>query len=65
MTGGEFGVIFAADTADVSYDGHISTYLGSTESVYVQIPTQDGMIPDHNRLYMGPCDARDMTGLRI
>jgi hypothetical protein len=65
MAGGEFGVIFAADTADVSSGGHISTYLGSTESVFFQVPTQDGMVPDHNRLHMGPCIAEEMTGLRI
>ena len=65
ITGGQFGLIFAADTADVSRDGHISTYLGNTESVYVQIPTQDGMIPEHIRLHMGPCVAEEMSGLRM
>ncbi|KAK3937558.1 hypothetical protein QBC46DRAFT_415963 [Diplogelasinospora grovesii] len=65
ITGGEFGVIFAADTADVSCDGHISTYLSSTESVYLQIPTQDGTVPEHNRLHMGPCVAEEMAGLRM
>ncbi|KAK3939368.1 hypothetical protein QBC46DRAFT_263434, partial [Diplogelasinospora grovesii] len=35
ITSGKFGVIFTANTADVSYDSYISTYLNSTESVYL------------------------------
>lgn len=59
---GEYGILFAADTADVSYDGHTSSYLGPTESVYLQIPTRDGKIPEHRTVHMGPCSAEEMVG---
>lgn len=57
IAGGRSGLLFAADTADVSRDGHSSMYLGTTESVYLQIPTRDGNIPRHTTLHMGPCVA--------
>ncbi|KAK2759396.1 hypothetical protein FQN54_002874 [Arachnomyces sp. PD_36] len=62
VTPGNSGLIFAADTPDVSSDGHTSRYLGNTESVYLQIPTLDGMIPEHDILHMGPCDTEELTG---
>lgn len=64
MSPGEFGLMFAADTADVSCDGHTSRYLGASESVYVEIPTKDGEIPEHNILHMGPCAADEMASWR-
>ena len=57
IAGGRYGLLFAADTADVSRDGHSSMYLGTTESVYLQMPTLDGKIPRHTTLHMGPCEA--------
>ncbi|KAB5514965.1 hypothetical protein GE09DRAFT_1046515 [Coniochaeta sp. 2T2.1] len=65
ITGGEFGVIFAADTSDVSCDGHISTNIGSTEFVSLMISTQDGTVPEHEILHTGPCVAEEMAGWRM
>ncbi|KUI63630.1 hypothetical protein VM1G_10202 [Cytospora mali] len=65
ITGGEFGLIFAADTADVSVDGHVSVAIGTTESVLLQIPTGDGKTPDFERLHMGPCSGEELTGWRM
>lgn len=62
LSPGEYGMMFAADTADVSSDGHTSRYLGATESIYLEIPTRDGNVLEHNILRMGPCDPEEMAG---
>lgn len=62
MSAGDAGLMFASDTADVSSDGHISTYIGHSESIYLLIPTLDGLIPKHKKLHMGPCLTEEMTG---
>ncbi|KAI1813015.1 hypothetical protein GGS20DRAFT_555435 [Poronia punctata] len=64
VTGGEFGLVFAADTADVSEEGHRTEYPGLTETVALQIPTVDGKVPDHKVLHDGPCVAGEVTGVR-
>jgi hypothetical protein len=63
VSGGQFGLIFAADTADVSAKGHGTAYPGTTETIAIQIPTEDGGIPDHSILHNGPCTAIDTMGL--
>lgn len=63
ITGGGFGAIFAADTAEASDHGHITRYPGISETIALQIPTKDGKIPKHNVLHNGPCLAKDVTGL--
>lgn len=64
VAGGQFGLIFAADTADLSEKGHRTQYLGITETVALQIPTADGKVPEHSVLHMGPCGANETTGIR-
>ncbi|KAF3763240.1 hypothetical protein M406DRAFT_261022 [Cryphonectria parasitica EP155] len=59
---GEFGLIFAADTADVSRLGHRTQYSGITETVSIAMPTTDGMIPSHSRLHYGPCSTEEIAG---
>lgn len=63
VPGGQFGLIFAADTAAVSGTGHNTSYPGITETVALQIPTLDGEIPSHSILHSGPCTANDTLGL--
>ncbi|KAI0839542.1 hypothetical protein F5Y06DRAFT_295568 [Hypoxylon sp. FL0890] len=63
ISGGEFGLIFAADTADVSREGHRTQYPGITETIVLQIPTCDGNVPDHSILHMGPCGVDEIAGL--
>lgn len=63
ISGGQFGLIFAADTADVSGSGHSTAYPGITETVALQIPTMDGEVPAHTVLRTGPCVAEDVVGL--
>ncbi|KAI1799470.1 hypothetical protein F4811DRAFT_543738 [Daldinia bambusicola] len=64
VSGGEFGLIFAADTAPVSERGHRTQYLGITETIVLQIPTRDGEVPAHDVLHMGPCDSSEVAGVR-
>lgn len=63
VSGGQFGLIFASDTANVSSTGHSTSYPGITETVALQIPTLDGEIPSHSILHTGPCIANDTLGL--
>ncbi|KAI1432029.1 hypothetical protein GGR50DRAFT_633769 [Xylaria sp. CBS 124048] len=64
VSGGEFGLIFAADTQDVSSKGHRTQYPGTVETVGIQIPTPGGTIPEHDVLHMGPCDVSEIAGIR-
>ncbi|KAK7987187.1 hypothetical protein PG996_006212 [Apiospora saccharicola] len=64
IQGGEFGLIFAADTANVSEKGHYTRYPGIVETVALQMPTLDGKIPPHQVVRSGPCQTDDMAGLR-
>ena len=57
--GGENGLIIAADTADLSKEGHITTYPGDTPTVALQIPFKDGKLPEHRVLHSGPCTECD------
>lgn len=63
VSGGQFGLIFAADTSEVSSSGHSTAYPGITETVALQIPTLDGEIPSHSVLHAGPCTADDTVGV--
>ncbi|KAI8948667.1 hypothetical protein F4801DRAFT_441893 [Xylaria longipes] len=64
VTGGQFGLIFAADTNDVSKEGHRTQYPGITETIALQIPTADGKVPKHNLVHEGPCSISEIAGLR-
>ncbi|RYO78110.1 hypothetical protein DL766_003405 [Monosporascus sp. MC13-8B] len=57
--GGE--ILFVADTANVSLQGHRSLYPGVTETIVLQIPTRNGEIPSHNVLHQGPCSASEVA----
>ncbi|KAI0518505.1 hypothetical protein F5B22DRAFT_599438 [Xylaria bambusicola] len=62
---GESGVLFFEDTATVSRRGHGSFYPGITETIFLQIPTKDGMVPEHRVLSNdAPCKGTEFTGLR-
>ncbi|KAI6365096.1 hypothetical protein MCOR25_005489 [Pyricularia grisea] len=64
LTAGEFGLLFAADTADVSVTGHASASLGNTETVFARMATEGGGLPNHRRVHMGACNATEMAGWR-
>ncbi|KAI0477557.1 hypothetical protein GGR56DRAFT_692223 [Xylariaceae sp. FL0804] len=62
VSGGESGLLFAADTADVSRRGHRTRYPGVTATTALQIPTRDGRVPEHSVLHAGPCSTSEITG---
>ncbi|KID89007.1 small secreted protein, partial [Metarhizium majus ARSEF 297] len=64
VVGGDFGLIFAADTANVSKQGHISQYPSNTETIALQIPVRDGKVPAHEVLHEGACGANEVVGIR-
>ncbi|KAI0019206.1 hypothetical protein F4780DRAFT_780739 [Xylariomycetidae sp. FL0641] len=64
VVGGEFGLIFAADTADVSEKGHRTQYPGITETIALQVPIGNNTTPAHEVLHGGPCGVEEITGLR-
>ncbi|KAI0293514.1 hypothetical protein B0F90DRAFT_1398783 [Multifurca ochricompacta] len=61
VPGGKNGVIFAADTADVSLKGHSTNYPSKEETRAIQIPT-GGIIPPHKVLYSSPCKSAQLQG---
>lgn len=61
--GSEFGLLFAADTADVSRLGHDSWYI--TDVTFLQIRTKHGEIPRYKVLHMGSCHADETVGLSM
>ncbi|KAF2649966.1 hypothetical protein K491DRAFT_697685 [Lophiostoma macrostomum CBS 122681] len=61
IQGGKNGIIIAADTADVSDEGHITQYPSNETTTALQIPFKDGKIPAHKVLYKGPCKKSDMV----
>ncbi|KAI0144972.1 hypothetical protein BJ166DRAFT_583166 [Pestalotiopsis sp. NC0098] len=64
-TAGEPGLFFAADTAAVSEKGHGSYFPGVTETIFLQVPTKNGSIPEHEVIYEDmACDAQEYSGLR-
>lgn len=63
IVGGERqGLLFAADTPDVSKQGHGNYFPGSTDTVFVQVPTAGSIVPKHKVLYQGPCTADEYEG---
>ncbi|KAI0883297.1 uncharacterized protein GGS22DRAFT_168354 [Annulohypoxylon maeteangense] len=60
---GETGIVFAADTPDITSDGHRSQYLGVTESIIMQIPALNNQVPAHTVLHPGGCVTSEMSGL--
>lgn len=61
--GSGFGLLFAADTADVSLLGHNSQFI--TDVTFLQIRTKHGEIPRHEILHMGYCHANETVGPSI
>lgn len=59
--GSEFGLLFAADTANVSRLGHDSLYI--TDVTFLQIPTKNGEIPIYKTLHVGSCHGNETVGL--
>lgn len=59
--GGQNGLIFVADTAGVSLEGHLTRYPGDEETTVFQIPTANGLIPPHRVLHKGACTEHGVS----
>jgi len=55
IPGGRNGLILAADIKNASTYGHITVYPNKKETIVMQIPTADNVIPPHSVLHDGPC----------
>ncbi|EJD36632.1 hypothetical protein AURDEDRAFT_188330 [Auricularia subglabra TFB-10046 SS5] len=59
VLGGANGFLFAADTAAVSKDGHLTVYPSDEPTRALQIPTANGRVPPHKVIHAGPCTSAD------
>ena len=55
IQGGSYGLILAADTAEVSKKGHTTVYPGKEQTVGVVIPLAGNKVPEHKVLHNGAC----------
>ena len=60
IQGGKYGLIVAADTPDVSEDGHFTEYPGDSDTVALQVPLKDGEKLEHQVLHGGACSWDEM-----
>ncbi|KAI0795364.1 hypothetical protein BC629DRAFT_1286656 [Irpex lacteus] len=58
LQGGPNGLILALDATG---SGHNTSYPGSVETRALQIPFEDGFIPDHTVLYDGACKVHSQV----
>lgn len=58
--GGQNSLLIAVDTADVTEVGHVSEFL--EETILMQIPFKDGVVPEHEVLYQEPCSGDELLG---
>jgi hypothetical protein len=58
--GGKHNIIFAADTADRSAFGHISTVLGE-DLESIMVPLVGGGVPEHVVLHDGVCGVGELA----
>ncbi|KAI1371990.1 hypothetical protein F4677DRAFT_433672 [Hypoxylon crocopeplum] len=62
---GELGLLFFMDTPAITTKGHRTVYPGISETIFLQIPTKDGKIPEHRILSDNtPCSANEFVSLR-
>jgi hypothetical protein len=63
VQGGKYGMIIAADSAEYSTYGHITSYPSDADTVALQIPFEGGYYPTHSLLYEGPCRWSEVIGI--
>jgi len=55
LPGGKGGLVFAAD---VTGEGHITTYPSDQDTVAITAPFEGGVIPEYEVINEGPCMGR-------
>lgn len=61
VVGGKYGLILAADTANVSTGGHITRYPSGEATITLEMPTKGGAVPLHRVLHAGACTGADQS----
>ena len=59
LSAGKNSVLIAVDTADVSEVGHVTEFL--EETVLLQIPFAEGVVPQHEVLYQEVCCCDELS----
>jgi hypothetical protein len=62
IQGGKYGLIVAADTANITTHGHRTQYPGNEATVALQVPFASTGFK-HDVLHPGACEYEDMTFL--
>lgn len=65
ISGGRYGWLIAADTADVATQGHITEFPSDEKTIIAQFPLKDNTPPAHSVLHVGPCTWEDFQGLDV
>ncbi len=60
VVSGKRSLLIAADTADVSRTGHVSSLVGEEEGTSLMIPTANNEIPPHRVIHAGACQEQDL-----
>lgn len=63
VQGGKYGIIIAADTRNLSRNGHITDFAGDDTTVIVELPVVGNVAPPHTVLHRGACRLEDLQGL--
>ena len=63
IEGGRYGLVIAADIPSKSRLGHFAEFPSDVATVLVQVPTENGEVPEHDILYAGPCGWEEMINL--
>ncbi|CAF9906096.1 hypothetical protein IMSHALPRED_004076 [Imshaugia aleurites] len=58
--GGKNAFILAADVANVSQTGHVSSVISDEELTGLMIPTLNAQIPPHKVIHEGACEKDDL-----
>ena len=59
VSAGKNGLFFVADTSAISQQGHYTYY--AEETVLLQVPTANGLVPLHRVLYKGQCEGLELV----
>lgn len=65
ISGGRYGWLIAADTADIAKDGHVTEFPSDEKTIIAQFPLKGNKPPKHSILHTGPCKWEDFEGLDV
>ncbi|KHN95780.1 uncharacterized protein MAM_06392 [Metarhizium album ARSEF 1941] len=63
IQGGKYGLLIAADTADLTEHGHLTRYPSAADTVSVTFQIKDRQSFKYSLLHQGPCTQDEMVGI--